>query len=64
MESVSLITNILVDVFLGTLSLLFLSAGVMSFQALIFDRKHEKREQEREKRDAEYHRARMKEFQK
>lgn len=64
MGSVSLITNILINILLGSLSLMFLSACAIGIQTLINDRKHEKREQEREKRDAEYHRARMKEFQK
>lgn len=64
MESVSLITNVLIDIFIGSLSLLFLSACAVGIQTLINDHKHEKREQEHEKRDAEYHYARMKEFQK
>lgn len=35
---------------------------VSSIQNFIYDRKHEKREIERDKRDLEYHNLRMKEY--
>lgn len=62
METTSLITEILMDVLLGCFSLVTLSWLFVAAQTFFNDRKHEKREQEKEKRDAEYHAERMKEL--
>lgn len=62
METTSLITEILVNILLGCFSLATLSWVAVGVQSFFNDRKHEKREQEKEKRDAEYHAERMKEF--
>ena len=56
------VTDLLVNVLLALLSagvLLWIAAGI---QTCINDQKREKRAQEREKRDAEYHQERMKEY--
>ena len=58
----SIITEILIDVLIGSFSLATLSWVFVGVQTFFNDRKHEKREQEREKRDAEYHAERMKEL--
>ena len=62
METTSLINEIRIDVLLGCFSLATLSWVFVGVQTFLNDRKHEKREQEKEKRDAEYHAERMKEF--
>ena len=62
MWTISHIKEILVDVLLGCFSLATLSWVLVGVQTFINDRRHEKREQEREKRNAEYHAGRMKEF--
>jgi len=62
METTSLINEILTDILLGCFSLATLSWVFVGVQMFLNDRKHEKREQEKEKRDAEYHAERMKEF--
>ncbi len=56
------VTNLLVNILLSLLSagvLLWITAGI---QTCINDQKREKRAQEREKRDEEYHLERMKEY--
>ena len=60
--TVSAVTEILVNILLGCFSLATLSWVFVGVQSFFNDRKHEKREQEKEKRDAEYHAQRMKEF--
>ena len=64
METTSLINEILTDILLGCFSLATLSWVAVGIQTFINDRRHEKREQEREKRDSEYHLERMKELRK
>lgn len=64
METATFLQTILVDILLGCFSLVSLCGVLVAVQSFINDRKHEKREQEREKRDAEYHLERMKEIRK
>ena len=63
-STVSAVTELLVNILIGSFSLATLSWVFVGIQTLINDRKREKREQEREKRDAEYHLERMKEYKK
>ena len=60
--TVSAVTEFLMNVLIGCFSLATLSWVFVGVQSFFNDRKHEKREQEKEKRDAEYHAERMKEF--
>ncbi len=62
--NVSAVTELLVDIMLVCFSLAILSWVVVAVQSFINDHKREKREQEKEKRDAEYHEQRMKEYRK
>ena len=62
MEMTSLIAEILMNILIGCFSLATLSWGAVGIQSFFNDRKREKREQEKEKRDAEYHAERMKEL--
>ena len=64
METTSLIAEILMNILIGCFSLATLSWVAVGIQTFINDRRHEKREQEREKRDSEYHLERMKELRK
>lgn len=52
----------LVNILIGTFSLATLTWVFVGIQTFINDRRNEKRQAEREKRDAEYHAERMKEF--
>ena len=63
-STVSAVTELLVNILIGSFSLATLSWVFVGIQTFINDRKREKREQEREKRDAEYHLERMKEYKK
>ncbi len=63
-STVSAVTELLVNILIGSFSLATLSWVFVGVQTFINDRKREKREQEREKRDAEYHLERMKEYRK
>ena len=58
--TVSAVTEFLMNVLIGSFSLATLSWVAVGIQTFINDRKREKREQEREKRDSEYHLERMK----
>ena len=60
--TVSAVTEFLVNLLIGSFSLATLSWVAVGIQSFCNDRRHEKREQEKEKRDAEYHAERMKEF--
>ena len=64
MESgpVSAVTELLVNILIGTFSLASLSWVLIGVRTFIDDCKREKREQERDRRDAEYHLKRMKEL--
>lgn len=62
MEMTSLIAEILMNILIGCFSLATLSWVAVGIQSFFNDRKREKREQEKEKRDAEYHAERMKEL--
>ena len=62
MEMTSLIAEILMNILIGCFSLATLSWVAVGIQSFFNDRKREKREQEKERRDAEYHAERMKEF--
>lgn len=63
-STVSAVTELLVNILIGSFSLATLSWVFVGVQTFINDRKREKREQEREKRDTEYHLERMKEYRK
>ncbi len=56
-STVSAVTELLVDILIGSFSLATLAWVFVGIQTFIFDRK-------REKRDAEYHLERMKEYKK
>lgn len=62
--TVSAATEILMDILIGSFSLATLSWIFVAVQTFINDKRQEKRNQEREKRDAEYHLERMKELHK
>lgn len=64
MTTTTFLQEILVDILLGCFSLVALCWVLVAVQSFINDRKHDKREREREKRDAEYHLERMKEIRK
>lgn len=51
--TVSAVTEFLVNLLIGSFSLATLSWVFVGVQTFLNDRKHEKREQEKEKRDAE-----------
>ena len=61
-NTVSAVTELLVNILLGSFSLLVLSWILVGVQEFINNRKREKREEESVKRDAEYHEQRMKEY--
>ena len=60
--TVSAVTELLVNILIGCFSLSTLTWAFVGLQTFINDRRTEKRNQEKEKRDAEYHEQRMKEF--
>ncbi|MBP3206365.1 MAG: hypothetical protein J6M66_13195 [Lachnospiraceae bacterium] len=61
-NAISAVTELLVNILLGSFSLLVLSWILVGVQEFINNRKREKREEESAKRDAEYHEQRMKEY--
>lgn len=61
-STVSAVTELLVNILIGTFSLATLTWVFVGIQTFINDRRNEKRQAEREKRDAKYHAERMKEF--
>ena len=61
-STVSAVTELLVNILIGTFSLATLTWVFVGIQTFINDRRNEKRQAEREKRDAAYHAERMKEF--
>ena len=61
-STVSAVTELLVNILIGTFSLATLTRVLVGIQTFVNDRRTEKRQAEREKRDAEYHAERMKEF--
>lgn len=61
-NTISTVTELLVNILLGSFSLLVLSWILVGVQEFINNRKREKREEESAKRDAEYHEQRMKEY--
>lgn len=61
-NTVSAVTELLVNILLGSFSLLVLSWILVGVQEFINNRKREKREEESAKRDAEYHEQRMMEY--
>ena len=54
-NTISAVTELLVNILLGSFSLLVLSWILVGVQEFINNRKREKREEESAKRDAEYH---------
>ena len=63
-STVSTVTELLINILIGSFSLLVVSWVFVSVQSFFNDRRREKREAERDRRDAEYHLERMKEFKK
>ena len=61
-STVSAVTELLVNILIGTFSLATLTWVFVGIQTFINDRRNEKRQAEREKCDAEYHAERMKKF--
>ena len=61
-QTVSAVTELLVNILIGSFSLLVLSWILVAVQEFINNRKREKREEESAKRDAEYHEQRMKDY--
>lgn len=55
-------TTILIIILLATWVCISISFLITTIQNVIYDRKREKREVEKEKRDLEYHELRMKGF--
>lgn len=53
-STVSAVTELLVNILIGTFSLATLTWVFVGIQTFINDRRNEKRQAEREKRDAEY----------
>lgn len=61
-QTVSAVTEFLVNVLIGCFSLATLTWVAVGIQTFFNDRKDEKRKREDAKRDAEYHEARMKQY--
>ena len=61
METI-VISTILVNICIGCFACVGLTTAISMIQSIINDHKREKREQEKDKRDLEYHEMRMKEF--
>ncbi len=60
--TVSTLTEILCDFLIGAFTLSTLAWTFVAVQTFFNDRKEERRRKEQDKRDAEYHLKRMKEF--
>lgn len=58
--TVSVLTEVLVNILLGSFSVLISCWVIVGVQTLVNDHKREKREEESAKRDLEYHEQRMK----
>ena len=58
--TVSVLTEVLVNILLGSFSVLISCWVIVGVQTLVNDHKREKREAESAKRDLEYHEQRMK----
>ena len=61
METI-VISTILVNICIGCFACVGLTTAISMMQSIINDHKREKREQEKDKRDLEYHEKRMKDF--
>ena len=61
METI-MISTILVNICIGCFACVGLTTAIFMIQSIINDHKREKREQEKDKRDLEYHEKRMKDF--
>lgn len=61
METI-MISTILVNICIGCFACVGLTTAVSIIQSIINDHRREKREQEKDKRDLEYHEKRMKGF--
>ncbi len=61
METI-MISTILVNIYIDCFACVGLAAAISMVQSIINDHKHEKREQEKDKRDLEYHEKRTKNF--
>ena len=61
METI-VISTILVNICIGCFACVGLTTAISMIQSIINDHKREKREQEKDKRDLEYHEKRMKDF--
>lgn len=62
--TVSAVTELLVNILLGCFSLATLTWVGVGIQTFINDRRSEKRDQEKAKREEEYHEKRMREYRK
>ncbi len=60
--AVNAVTVVLIDILIGTFSLTTIAWTVVAVQTFFNDRKEELRRREKDRRDAEYHAERMKEF--
>lgn len=63
-NTVSTITQILIDILIGAFSLSVIAWTCVAVQTFFNDKKEELRRREKDKRDAEYHLERMKELRK
>ena len=60
--TVSALTQALINILIGSFSLVTLSWAAVGIQTLFNDHKDAKRKEESDARDREYHEARMKEY--
>ncbi|HEM3561081.1 hypothetical protein HO924_05130 [Streptococcus suis] len=58
----NMISTILVNICIGCFAYVGLTTAISMIQSIIYDHKREKREQEKDKRNLEYHEKRMKDF--
>ena len=61
-NTVSALTDALVNILIGSFSIVVLTWAAVGIQTLFNDRKDEKRKEASEARDLEYHEKRMKEL--
>ena len=61
-STMSAVTELLVDILIGSFSIATLTWVVVGIQTFFNERKSEEREREQARRDIEYHTVRMKEY--
>jgi hypothetical protein len=64
MESTVIISSLLCNILIGCLCIVVVSWAVVAIQTVINDFKREKREEKKSAQDDEYHKKRMKSFDK